>query len=63
MTEDLGEMVVDGKHIEVVSHFIFLGSVITKDGLCERVMRRILAIGRSAKGALKKIWKYRKITL
>ena len=31
MTEDQGEMVVDGKHIEVVSHFIFLGSLTTKD--------------------------------
>ena len=25
MTEDRGEMLVDGKHIEVISHFIFLG--------------------------------------
>ena len=48
MTEDQGEMVVDGKHIEVVSHFIFLGSLITKDGLCEKEIRRRLAIGRSA---------------
>ena len=32
MTEDQGEMVVDGKHIEVVSHFIFLGSLLTKYG-------------------------------
>ena len=24
MTEDQGEMVVDGTHIEIVSHFIFL---------------------------------------
>ena len=31
MTEEQGEMVVDGKYIEVVSHFIFLGSLITKD--------------------------------
>ena len=30
ITEDQGEMVVDGKHIEVVSHFIFLGSLITR---------------------------------
>ena len=48
MTEDQGEMVVDGKHIEVVSHFIFLGSLITKDGFCEKEIRRRLAMGRSA---------------
>ena len=33
-TEYQGEMIVDGKHIVVVSHFIFLGSLITKDVLC-----------------------------
>ena len=50
MTEDQGEMVVDGKHIEVVSHFSFLGFLITKDGLCEKEIRRRLAFGRSAMG-------------
>ena len=38
-------MVVDGKHIGVVSHFIFLGSLITKDGFCEREIRKRLAMG------------------
>ena len=50
MTEDQGEMVVDGKHIEVVSHFIFLGSLLTKYGLCESEIRRRLAMGRSTMG-------------
>ena len=50
MTEDQGEMVVDGKYIEVVSHFIFLGSLITKGGFCEKEIRRRLAMGRSAMG-------------
>ena len=63
MTEDQGEMVIDSKHIEVVSHFIFLGSLITKDGFCEKEIRRRLAMGRSAMGGLKKIWKDRGITL
>ena len=58
-------MVVDGKHIEVVSHFIFLGSLITNDGFCEREIRRRLAMGRSAMGGneLTKIRKDRGITL
>ena len=63
MSEDQGEIVVDGKHIEVVSHFIFLGSLITKDGFCEKEIRRRLAMGRSAMGGLTKIWKDRGITL
>ena len=63
MTEDQREMVVDGKHIEVVSHFIFLGSLITKDGFCEKEIRRRLAMDRSAMGGLTKIWKDRGITL
>ena len=64
VTEDQGEMVVEGKHIKVVSHFIFLGSLITKDGFCEKEIRRRLALGRSAMvGGLMKIWKDRGITL
>ena len=62
MTEDQGEMVVDGKHIEVVSHFIFLGSLLTEDVLCEKEIRRRLEMGRSAMGGLTKIWKDRGIT-
>ena len=56
-------MVVDGKHIEVVSHFIFLGSLITKDVFCEREIRKKLSMGISAMGRLTTIWKYRGITL
>ena len=63
MTEDQGKMVVDGKHIDVVSHFIFLGSLITKDGFCAKEIRRRLAIGISAMGGQTKIWKDKGITL
>ena len=63
MTEDQGEMVVDGKHIEVISHFIFLGYLITNigfypsyDGFCEKEIRRRLEMGRSAMGGLMKIF-------
>ena len=63
MTEDQGEMVVYGQNIEVVSHFIFLGSLIIKDVFCEREIRRRLAMGRSAMGGLTTIWKDRRINL
>ena len=33
-TGDIGEVTVDGKDIEVTK-FVFLGALITKDGLCE----------------------------
>ena len=32
-TGDIGEVTVDGKDIEVVTKFVFLGALITKDGL------------------------------
>ena len=51
-------MVVDGKHIEVVSHFILQGSLITNDELCEREIRRRLAMG-----GLTKSYKDRVFTL
>ena len=50
MTEDQGEMVVDGKHIGVVSHFMLMGIIITKDGFCEKEICRRLVMGRSAVG-------------
>ena len=63
ITEDQGDLVVDGKHIEVVSHFIFLGTLISKDGFCEREIRRMPAMGRYVMGGLTKIWKYIDVTL
>ena len=43
-TGDIGEVTVDGKDIEVVTKFVFLGALITKDGLCEKEVRRRIAI-------------------
>ena len=37
---DFGEVIVDGKIVEVVTSFIFLGSLITRDGLCDKEIRR-----------------------
>ncbi len=39
-TGDIGEVTVDGKDIEVATTFVFLGALITKDGLCEKEVRR-----------------------
>ena len=47
-TRNIGEVTVDGKAIEVVTKFVFLLALITKDGLCEKVVRRRIAMGKAA---------------
>jgi hypothetical protein len=47
---------VDGKEVEFVSQFNFLGSLIIKDGGCGQEIRRRLAMARSAMINLSKIW-------
>ena len=57
-------MTVDGKDIEVVIFFlVFLGALITKDGLCEKEVRIRIAMGKAAIGGLTSIWKDRGVTL
>ena len=62
-TGDIGAMTVDGKDIEVVTEFVFLGALITEDGLCEKEGRRRIAMGKAAMGGLTSIWKDRGVTL
>ena len=62
-TGDIGEVRVDGKDIEVVTKFVFLGVLITEDGLCEKEVRRRIAMGKAATGGLTSIWKDRGVTL
>ena len=62
-TGDIGEVAVDGKTVEVVKKFVFLGALITKDGLCDKEIRRRIAMGKAAMGGLTTVWKDRGITL
>ena len=62
-TGDIGEVTVDGKDIEVVMKLVFLGALITKDGLCEKEVRRRIAMGKAAMGGLTSIWNDRGVTL
>ena len=55
-TGDNGEVTADGKDVEVVTNVVFLGARITKDGLCEKEVRRRLAMGRAAMGGLTPTW-------
>ena len=55
-TGDIGAVTVDGKYIEVVTKliFVFLGALITEDGLCEKEVRRRIAIVRQPRGVTPK---------
>ena len=54
---------IDGKTMETVTDFIFLGSKITADGDCSHEIKRCLLLGRKAMAYLDSILKNRDITL
>ena len=54
---------IDGKTMETVTGFIFLGSKITADGDCSHEIKRCLLLGRKAMASLGSILKSRDITL
>ena len=54
---------IDGKIIETVTDFIFLGSKITVDGDCSHEIKRCLFLGRKAMTNLDSILESRDITL
>ena len=54
---------IDGKKVEAVTDFIFLGSKITADGDCSHEIKRHLLIGRKARTTLNNTLKSRDTTL
>ena len=54
---------IDGKTMETVTDFIFLGSQITSGGDCSHEIKRCLVLGRKALTNLDSILKSRDITL
>ena len=54
---------IDGKTVETVSNFIFLGSKITADGDCSHEIKRCLFLGRIVMTNLDSILKSQDITL
>ena len=54
---------IDGKTMETVKDFIFLGSKITADGDCSHEIKRCLLLGRKVMTNLDSILKSRDITL
>ena len=54
---------IEGRKVEAVTDFTFLGSKITADGDCSQQIRRHLLLGRKAMTNLDSIFKSRDITL
>ena len=54
---------IDGETVEIVSDFIFLGSIITSDGDCSHEIKRRLLLGRKVMTNLDSIFKSRDIAL
>ena len=54
---------IDGKTVETVKDFIFLGSRITADGDCSHEIKRHLLLGRTVMTNLDSILKSRDVTL
>ena len=54
---------IDGKTVETVADFIFLGSKVTADGDCSQEIKRRLLLGRKVMTNLERILKSRDITL
>ena len=54
---------IDGKSVETVGDFIFLGSKITADGNCSHEIKGRLLLGRKVMTNLDSIFKSRDITL
>ena len=54
---------IDGKTVETMSGFVFLGSRITADGDCSHEIKRLLLLGRKVLTNLDSILKSRDITL
>ena len=53
---------IDGETVETLSHFIFLGSIITADGDCSQEIKRHLLLGSKVMTNLDSIFKSRDIT-
>ena len=54
---------IDGKKMETVADFIFLGSKITADGDCSHEIKRCLILGRKTVTNLDSVLKSRDMTL
>ena len=62
-TSKLDHIIVYDNNIEIVDKYIFLGVLITNDGVTYKELQKRLAMGKYAMGSLKRIFKDRCIRL
>ena len=62
-TGKLDHIIADDNNIEIVDRFIFLGVIITNDGVTDKELRRRLVMGKCAMGSMTRIFKDRCIRL
>jgi len=60
-TGPLKEFILEGREMEIINSYAFLGSIITRDGYEHKEINRRLSIGRMAMTKLEKIMKDRDI--
>ena len=53
---------IDGQDLEIVECYTFLGSIVTKDGMCTKEIKRIIMMGNSAMSQLEIILKDKNVT-
>ena len=62
-TGKLDRIIVDDNNIKIVDRFIYLGVLITNDGITDKELRRRLVMGKCPMGNLKRIFKDRGLIL
>ena len=53
---------IDGQDLDIVECYTFLGSTVTKDGVCTKGIRRIIMMGKSAVSKLERILNDKNVT-
>ena len=54
---------IDGKEIEVVTSFRFLGSEVDKEGRYDKEIKRRVAIGKATMTGLEKLWRDKHVSI
>ena len=53
---------IDGQDLELVECYTFLGSIVTKDGVCTKEIKRRITMGKSAVSKLERVLKDKNVT-
>jgi len=62
-TADWDGFKIDGKEIEVITSFLFLGSEMEIERRCDKEIKRRLAIGKATMIGLEKLWRDKHVSI